>query len=81
MTDDEVRFCLFQSVCVLHPPHHQNWCISPELRNRYIYLRYYTQKLFQQRIGPDKGVYASISSISDPQISSSASELTFFCAS
>ena len=62
-------------------PHHQNWRTSPVLRNRNIYLRYYTQTSFLERIGLDKGVHVSISPISDPQMSSSASELTSFCAS
>ena len=61
----------------LLPQRHQNWRVSPELRNRDIYLRYYAQTLFQERIRLDKGVDISISSISDPQMSSSASDLTF----
>ena len=65
---------------VILPPRNHNWRISPELRNRDIYLRYYTQTLFLERIGLDKGVQVSIS-ISDPQRSSSASESTSFCAS
>ena len=63
------------------PPRHQNWRISPELRNRDFYLRYYTQTLFLERIGLDKGVQVLISSIFDPQMSCSASESTSFCAS
>ena len=62
-------------------PHHQNWRASPVLRNRDIYLRYYTETLFLERIGLDRGVHVSISPISGPQMSSSASELTSFCAS
>ena len=38
------------------------------------------QILFLERIGLDKGVHASILSISDPQTASSASESTSFCA-
>ena len=60
---------------------HQNWRVSPELKNRDIYLRYYTQTLFLERIRLDKGVDVSISSISDPQMLSSASESTSFCVS
>ena len=49
-------------------------------RNRDIYLRFYTKTLFLEGIGLDKGVHVSISSISDPKMSSSASESTLFCA-
>ena len=66
---------------LLLPPRHQNWRIYPELKNRDIKLRYYKQTLFLERIGLDKGVQVSISSISYPQRSSSASESTSFCAS
>ena len=63
------------------PSRHQNWRISPELRNRDIYLRYCLQTLFLERIGLDKGVHISISSISDRQTSSLVSRSTSFCAS
>ena len=46
-----------------------------------INLRYYAQTLFLDRVGLDKGVQVSLSSISDPQTSSLASESTSFCAS
>ena len=65
---------------LLLPPCHQNWRISPELRNRDIYSRHYTQTLFLDRIRLDGGDHISISSISDHQSSSLASELTSFCA-
>ena len=42
-------------------------------------LRYDTQTTFLERLGLDQGVHISISSFSDPQTSSSASELTSFC--
>ena len=63
------------------PPRHQNWRIFTEFRNRDIYLRYNTQIYVVGRIELDKGVHVSISSISDPRVSSSASESTLFYAS
>ena len=61
-------------------PHHQNRCMSPELGNRFIYLSFYTQKLFPEGLGLDQGIHVSISSISDPQMSAAAAESTSFCA-
>ena len=58
----ELRLSSFQNI----PPRHQNWRISPELKNRDIYLGLYSQTLFLEGIGLDNGVHVSISSISDP---------------
>ena len=65
----------------VRPPRHQNWRTSPELKNRDINLRWYSQTLFPEGTELDNGVHVSISSIFDPQMSSSASESTSFCAS
>ena len=46
--------------CIVLPLRHRNWRISPELRNRNIYFRYYTQTLVLERIRLDKGVHVSI---------------------
>ena len=54
--------------------------ISRAQKQRYLLEVLYAD-IILEKIGLDKSVHVSISSISDPQMSSSASESTSFCAS